>query len=429
MKRREFLYNSSSIIAGTSLIGNSKSWAGSNDRVQIAMIGMGWRGGQLLPLAAKSPDVQILTLCDPDEQRMAEWNEKLVEITKEKAGLTPDLREVMEDNRIDAVTIASPNHWHALTAIWASQNGKHSYVEKPVCYAIHEGQKMVAAVRKYNCISQGGPQRRSSNLFRKAIERLHDGAIGDVYMAKALVLVPRKSLGFKPIEDPPSWLHWDLWKGPGPDVGYHQNLVHYNWHWFWDFGNGEISNNGIHLIDVCRWGLEKRLPVRIQSSGGRFGYKDQGETPNTQHASFEFDDGVILQAEVRGLFTNTEGDIQNSGVIFYGSKGYMVADNRAARIYLGRKSEPEEIIRGRGSDVAHFENFIQGVRKGDRTILNAEIEEIFLSSCIPLLGNIAYRLKHELRFDPTEMRFDGDEAANAMLTRKYRKPFALPEEV
>lgn len=428
MKRRAFLFNSSSILAGTSLIGNSKSWAGANERVNIAMIGMGWRGGQLVPVVANTPNVQVMTLCDPDEHRMAEWNGKLVEITGNKANLTPDFREIMEDDRIEAVTISTPNHWHALMAIWASRKKKHSYVEKPVCHAIYEGQKMVEAVRKYNCISQGGPQRRSSSLFRKAIERIQDGAIGDLYMAKALVMVPRDSLGFKPIEEPPSWLHWDLWKGPGPDVGYHQNLVHYNWHWYWDFGNGEIANNGIHLIDVCRWGLNKKLPVRIYSSGGRFGYKDQGETPNTQHATFVYEDGVILQAEVRGLFTNTEGNIEGSGAIFYGSKGYMVVDNQAARIYVGRKSEPET-IRGPMTDEAHFENFMQGVHTGKRDVLHAEIEEIFLSSCLSLLSNISYRLKRELRFDPVSMRFIEDEMANAMLTVKYREPYVLPEPV
>ena len=224
---------------------------------------------------------------------------------------------------------------------------------------------MVEAVRQYDCVSQGGPQRRSSDLFRTAIERVQNGAIGDLYMAKALVMAPRDSLGFKPVKEAPSWLHWDLWKGPGPDAGYHENLVHYNWHWFWDFGNGEMANNGIHLIDVCRWGLDKKLPVRVHSSGGRFGYKDQGETPNTQQATFEYDDGVILQAEVRGLFTNSEGGIQNSGVIFYGSKGYMTVDSRAARIYVGRKSEPE-IVQGNVPDRPHFENFIQGVRAREK---------------------------------------------------------------
>ncbi|RJP20201.1 MAG: gfo/Idh/MocA family oxidoreductase [Candidatus Omnitrophota bacterium] len=428
MKRRNFLSNSSSILAGAALIGNSKSWAGANERVRLAMIGMGWRGGQLLPVAAKNPEVKVVTLCDPDERRMTEWNGKLEEITGEKAKLTPDMREIMEDQEIDAVLISTPNHWHALAAIWASQNGKHTYVEKPVCYAIREGQKMVEAVRKYNRISQGGPQRRSHNLYRNAIEKLHNGVIGDVYMAKALVLVPRESLGFKPVQEPPPWLHWDLWKGPGPDVGYHENLVHYNWHWFWHFGNGEMANNGIHQIDVCRWGLNKKLPVKIQSGGGRFGYQDQGETPNVQHASFEYDDGTILKAETRGLPTNSEGDIESSGVLFYGSKGYMVIDNRNARIYQGRNKEPE-IIEGRGNDAMHFQNFINGIRTGKPETLHAEIEEIFLSTCLPLLANISYRLKQEVTFDPKQMVLIGDEKVNALLTRTYRKPFVLPEEV
>ncbi len=429
MKRRSFLYHSSATIAGVSLIGNSASWAKANDRLRVAIIGTGWRGGQLLPVAAKTPNVQVAVLCDPDERRMKEENGKLKELTGEEAKLVPDLRDIMDDDQIDAVIISSPNHWHALTAIWASQKGKHSYVEKPVCYTIREGQMMVDAVRKYNRISQGGPQRRSSDLFRKAIERLRDGVIGDLYMAKALVIKPRPSLGFKPVKEPPSWLHWDLWKGPGPDVGYHENLVHYNWHWFWDFGNGEMANNGIHLVDVCRWGLNKKLPVKIHTTGGRFGYEDQGETPNTQHAAFEYEDGTLLHAETRGLPTNTEGDIQTSGAIFYGSKGYMVVDNRFARIYLGEKKEPE-IIEGSVGSTLHFRNFADAVRTGKQDMLNAEIEEIFLSSCLPLLANIAYRLKREVMFDPERMDFGRDGKANAMLARqKYREPFVLPKEL
>ncbi|MBN2325968.1 MAG: Gfo/Idh/MocA family oxidoreductase [Candidatus Omnitrophica bacterium] len=428
MKRRHFLFNTSVMAAGSSLIGNSASWAQANERLRIAIIGTGWRGGQLLPVAAKTPNVEISTLCDPDERRMNEWNGKLKNLTGKEARLTPDLRDVVHDDSIDAVVISSPNHWHALTAIWASQQGKHTYVEKPVCYAIHEGRMMVEAVRKYNRISQGGPQRRSSDLFRKAIDRLRDGAIGDLYMAKALVLKERESLGFKPVKEPPSWLHWDLWKGPGPDVGYHENLVHYNWHWFWDFGNGEMANNGIHLIDVCRWGLNKKLPIRIHSSGGRFGYIDQGETPNVQQATFEYEDGTILKAETRGLPTNTEGDIQTSGAIFYGSKGYMVIDNRNARIYRGSNDEPE-IVEGKGNDAMHFRNFVDGVRSQKREALNAEIEEIFLSSCLPLLANISYRLKREMRFDPVRMNFIEDRDADAMLTRIYREPYVLPESV
>ncbi len=428
MDRRQLLKGSTQFIAGTTLMNVTKSWA-ANSQINVAIIGMGWRGGQLLPIAAKTPKVRVSALCDPDETRMNEWNGKLQEISGYKATLTPDLREIIHDDSIDAVVIAAPNHWHALASIWASQKGKHSYVEKPVCHAIHEGRIMVEAARKYNMISQGGPQRRSSDLFRKAIDRIHNGAIGDVYMAKALVIKPRESLGFKPVKQPPKTLHWDLWKGPGPDVGYHENLVHYNWHWFWDFGDGELGNNGIHLIDVCRWGLNRGLPTYIRSNGGRFGYEDQGETPNVNHAIFEYEDGTILQAETRGLPTNTEGGIRNSGVIFYGSKGYMAADNQSAKIYLGRNNEPNEVIEGSVPSDRHFHNFIEGISTGKREILTAEIEEIYLSTCYPLLANISYRLNLELKFDPKSMKFKGDEQANQMLNCKHRKPYSLPDTV
>lgn len=426
MDRRQMLKGSAQLVSGFSFLNITKTLS-ANDRINTAIIGMGWRGGQLLPVFAKTPKVHIAVLCDPDENRMNEWNEKLNDITGSKAQLTPDMRDIMQNDNIDAVVIATPNHWHALAAIWGSQNGKHSYVEKPVCHAVQEGKLMVDAVRKHNRISQGGPQRRSSDLFKKAIDRIHNGDIGDVYMAKALVLKSRESLGFKPVKQPPKTLHWDLWKGPGPDVGYHENLVHYNWHWFWDFGNGELGNNGIHLLDVCRWGLNRGLPTYVRSNGGRFGYDDQGETPNVQHAVFEYEDGTILQAETRGLPTNTEGEIQTSGVIFYGSQGYLVADSQSARIYMGNNKEPDEVIEGNVPSDKHVHNFVDAVSSGNRSMLNAELEEIYLSSCYPLLANISYRLNRELNFDPKAMKFINDEQANNMLSCQYRAPYSLPE--
>lgn len=424
MIRRDFLKYSSAIAAGTSLIGNSRGWAGANDRIRIAITGMGWRGGQLMPVASKITGVEVATLCDPDERRMAEWGAKLEAATGKKAILEPDLRKIMDDGGIDAVLITSCNHWHALTAIWACQANKHLYVEKPVSHNISEGRKMMKAVRKYNRIAQGGTQRRSSGLFRKAIQLLHQGVIGDIYMARALVFRERDSIGFKPVEPPPSWLRWDLWKGPGPNQPYHANLVHYNWHWFWDFGNGELANNGSHIIDVARWGLGKGLPSNIHSVGGRFGYKDQAQTPNTQISSFEYNDGTILTSEIRGLYTNAEP----GGAMFYGSKGYMTLDDRKYQVFMGRNKKPEP-DQGRFENVDHVQNFIDAVRMGKREILNAELNEIFLSNSICHLGNISYRLGRELHFDPEKETFTGDEEANRLLTREYRKPFVVPDRV
>ena len=232
------------------------------------------------------------------------------------------MRRAFEDKSIDAVIIATPNHWHALTAIWAMQAGKDVYVEKPVSHNIFEGRQIVAAARKYDRIVQGGTQRRSDGKFRRAMQLIHDGLIGDVYLAKWFFPGKRDSIGFKPDEPPPNWLNWDLWLGPAPEQPYHANLVHYNWHWFWDFGNGELGNNGIHLVDVSRWGMDKELPTRVNCWGGRFGYKDQAQTPNTQSVSWEYPDGTAIVGEIRDLYTT-----EPMSWDFFGTKGYLHMDD------------------------------------------------------------------------------------------------------
>jgi len=428
MIRRNFLKYSSAIAAGTSLIGNSKAWAGANDRIRAAVIGMGGRGRDLMLHASGIEGVEVATICDPHERRMAKCADELQTKTEKRPKLEPDLRRIMEDKDIDAVTITSCNHWHALAAIWACQANKHAYVEKPVSHNIFEGRKMVEAARKYNRIVQGGTQRRSDGLFRKAVQLLHEGVIGEVYMARALIFGRRDSIGFKPIESPPSWLHWDLWLGPAPEQPYHGNLAHYNWHWFWDFGNGELGNNGSHALDVARWGLGKGLPSKIYSAGGRFGYLDQAETPNTQVNTFQYRDGTILTCEIRGLYTNPEADGIRWGVMFYGSKGYMTLSDGKYEIYMGRNENPEPDM-GRFEDIDHYRNFIDAIRAGKGDMLQGEIEEIYLSCAICHLGNISYRLGRELHFDPQKEIFIGDDDANQLLTRGYRKPFVVPGRI
>src|SRR5581483_11006801 len=231
----------------------------------------------------------------------------------------------------------------------------------------------------------------------------------------------RESIGFKQPEPPPAHLHWDLWLGPAPEQPFHRNLVHYNWHWFWDFGNGELGNNGIHYIDVARWGLNKELPVKIVSTGGRYGYKDQGQTPNTQLATYEFDDGTELVCEIRGRFSNGEDQL-HSGIFFYGSKGYMAVSPGSARpvkVFLGGSKEPEPATGGlegagpsRSEEIGHFANFFDAIRSGKREVLTAEINETYLSTAFCLLGNIAFRLGRTLSFDPQKQRFVADNEAD-----------------
>jgi predicted dehydrogenase len=385
------------LVAATaaSLIG-TRGWAGANDRIRVAIIGLGGRGGDHLKLAAQVPGVEVATFCDPDQTQLEKRGAQFQQITGKKPAFEQDLRRVLDDKNIDAVTIATCNHWHALATIWACQAGKHVYVEKPVCHDLFEGRQMIAASKKYDRLMQGGTQRRSNGYFRAAVQALREGMIGDVYMARCIHYQLRESLGFKAAEPPPSTLNWDLWVGPGPMQPFHRNLVHYNWHWFWDFGNGELANNGIHYIDVARWGLNKGLPSRIHSTGGRFGYKDQGQTPNTQLTTCGYPDGTELVVEIRGRYTNTEEGMK-SGVIFYGSKGYMTAslNNDKVEVYLGgsQKSEPplrklDDVDRYSEDQLSHFHNFFDAIRANQRDLLTAEINETYMSTAIPLLGNI-----------------------------------------
>jgi len=430
--RRDFLQGAA--LAGAGWRG---ARAAANDRIRAAIIGMGGRGRDHMRELAAIPFVEVAAFCDPDASRLDERASEFAKLTGNKPVLQRDVRKVLEDKSIDAVTIATCNHWHALAAIWACQAGKHVYVEKPVCHDFFSGAQMVAAARKYNRLAQGGTQRRSDGRVRRAIQALHDGIIGDVYMARCIHYQQRDSIGFKDPSNPPDTLNWDLWVGPSPMQPYNANLHPYNWHWFWDFGNGELGNNGIHYIDVARWGLNKGLPSKIYSSGGRFGYKDQGQTPNVQSVSYVFGDSTELVAEIRGRFTNVEGGT-SYGNMFYGSKGYMISDSghESFRVYLEGKTTPEpdlgradDVEPGANGPVSHFRNFFDAVEAGKREMLTAEINETYLSTAFCLLGNISYRLKRELRFDPEARRFVGDHEADAMLKEKYRAPFLIPDRV
>ncbi|MCX8037147.1 MAG: Gfo/Idh/MocA family oxidoreductase [Candidatus Sumerlaeia bacterium] len=421
--RRRFLQQSS-LAAAVSLAGTPRTWAGANERIRVGVIGLGIRGSQHIEAVSRFKDVEVAAVCDPDENRLSAGAAKVESRSGKKPSAFPDLRKILDDKTIDAVMIAACNHWHALATIWACQAGKHVYVEKPAMHNLFEGRKMIEAARKYNRIVAGGTQRRSSAMYRRAMQALHDGIIGDIYLGRWLINGARGSIGFKQPSDPPAWLHWDLWVGPARMEPYHANLVHYNWHWFWNFGNGEMGNNGPHSFDILRWGMRKRLPVKIYSAGGRFGYKDQAETPNTQIASLEFDDGTLMTCEIRGHHNNDEG-----GIWFYGSKGSATIGDGQFNVFLGRSKEPlpEPIAKESGGD--HFRNFFDAIRAGDPKRLNADVEETVLSTALCELANISYRVGHSVVFDPKTETFPGDDAANRLLRREPREPYVVPEKV
>lgn len=433
MDRRDLLRG---LTGGAALVGTSHLWAGANDRIRVGVIGMGGRGGHLMTLSAKMRNVEVAAICDPDEARTRQWAASLEALTNRRPRAEADLRRLLEDKSIDAVIITCCNHWHGPAGIWGCQAGKHVYVEKPVAHNLFEGRKLVEASARYKRIVQAGTQNRSNVRMRKGIRLLHEGVIGDVYMARWLITGTRASIGFQQPESPPPGLHWDLWLGPASEQPFHRNLVHYNWHWFWDFGNGEMGNNGTHYLDVARWGLNRGFPNRIQATGGRFGYKDQAQTPNTHTTIYQYTDGAILQAEIRGVHTGEE-----AGWWFYGNDGSMqMLPNGEFRVYWLTNRSPDPVRSwskemdlgiepGTTGDTGHLANFYSAIRMDAPESLRAPIQESHISCGMCLLGNIAYRVGRQLEFDPKTEKFIGAPDADMLLTREYRKPYVVSEKI
>ena len=400
---------------------------GANDRLRVAVLGVNGRGKSHIAGFMEQDNVEVATLCDPDMnisgQRAKEFEAKY----GKKVSTEQDLRKVYEDKSIDAVSIATPNHWHALAAIWACQAGKDVYVEKPACHTIWEGQQLVAAAKKYKRIVQHGVQLRSSKSIQEAIQHLRDGLIGNVYMARGTVYKWRPDIGNKGNSAVPAGLDWNMWQGPAKAKEFSENYVHYNWHWFWDYGNGDIGNQGIHETDLAMWGLDVGLPEEITSAGGKYLWDDCKETPELLTSTYNYPkEKKIIEFEVRPWMTNQEDGV-NVGNIFYGDKGYMVINGYADyKTFLGREKEPGPSGKEGGD---HFKNFVEAVRAQDYSHLNGPIETGYKSSALAHLGNIAYRLGRRLDFDPVTEKFKGDAEANAMLKGHYRAPFMVPKIV
>jgi predicted dehydrogenase len=399
-----------------------------NEVLRVAVVGVHGRGmDHVEGFGHLKKDVRITTICDIDANVIGPAKKELEHLY---GGATvshvQDIRRLLDDKSIDAISVATPNHWHALATIWACQAGKDVYVEKPVSHNVTEGRRMVEAARKYNRIVQTGTQIRSHKGIQDAIAFLNSGKLGKVYMAKGLCYKPRGSIGHKPDGPVPAGVDYNIWLGPAPERPFNPNRFHYNWHWFWDYGNGDLGNQGIHQMDIARWGLGKQeFPKGVLASGGRFGYSDDGQTPNTLHVGFEFDD-CELQFEVRGLYTNDELRVR-IGDIFYGTEGILAINSYTDwQVYFGRSLEKGPGGRGGGD---HFANFVKAIRARDHKLLNADIEQGHLSSAYCHLGNIAYRLGRKLHINPSTESFVGDHEADAMLTREYRAPFVVPSKV
>ena len=409
---------------------------GANDRIRVAVLGINGRGKshieEIMGLSEKA-NVEVAVLCDPDMVILQERANDFEKKYGKKVAIEQDFRRAYEDKTIDAVTLATPNHWHALQTIWACQAGKDVYVEKPATHNIYEGKKMIEAAYKYNRIVQHGVQLRSSVAIQEAVQHLKEGLIGRVYMSRGLVYRWRPDIGDKGISQIPAGLNYDLWCGPAPMRPFTKNLVHYNWHWHWNYGNGDVGNQGIHETDLCMWGLGvNSLPERITSMGGKFLWDDCKEVPEIQTSIYHYPkEKKMIQFEVRNWCTNLE-DGAGVGNIFYGDKGYMVIKGYGTyETFLGEKREKGPSRSEKGELTLHFRNWFDAIRARDMSIQNGPVQTGHLSSSLAHLGNVSYRLGRQLEFDPVAERFigEGESEANAMLSREYRAPYLLPEIV
>jgi len=422
MNRRTFIQKSAA-VPGLAMAAGSGA-LGANDKIRVAVLGLNGRGRDHIAGFERQENVEVAALVDPDlviaEQRADEFEKAYGRRPK----VHQDMRRAFDDDTIDVVGVATPNHWHALATIWACQAGKDVYVEKPGTHSIDQGHSMIAAAKKYDRIVQHGVQLRSCEAIRDAVEKLREGVIGDLYMARAVIFKWRPPLVNNPVEEPPKTLDYDLWVGPGKYRPYSKNHVHYNWHWTWDFGNGEIGNQGVHETDMLQWGLGVSLPTRIASMGGKYLWDDRRETPELLTALCHFEkEKKYAEVAVRFWCSNHETDSAN-GNLFYGSEGHMVISGyNKYQIFYGRNNEPGQTG---SAPTRHYENFIKAVRSRKTSDQNGPVETAHYSSAFAHVANVAFRRGTFLDFDPEKERFVNDDEANEMLVDKYRPGFEVP---
>lgn len=437
--RREFLKiaaaGSVGMGIGASAVGfSAKSYnriIGANELIRVATIGVNSRGRTMGATIAGQKNAEVGTVCDVDERAIpkaikAIMDAKQVQIPKSEK----DCRKVLEDKSIDAIYIATPDHWHAPLTIMGCQAGKHVYVEKPLSHNPREGELAIEAARKYKRVVQMGAQRRSAPILTEGISALHKGIIGRVYLAKTWYTNKRKPTMLKP-GNVPSWLDYELWQGPAPRVPYKEGLVHYDWHWFWHWGTGEALNNGTHEVDVARWGLGVDFPSRVSSIGGRYQFKDDWETPDTQVIAMDFPGRVSLVWESRSS-NGRQIEGQERGIIFYGEKGSLDTGGDQYSVYdldgkLIKEVKPQQQadVQGRnlaspslGLDSLHVADFLDAIKSNRRP--NCDVELGHKSVVSMQLGNIAYRVGRDLKIDPKTGHIIGDKQAQQLWSREYQ---------
>lgn len=411
--RRKFIQSATVTgAAGIYLSTATESRANTaNDRVVLGIMGLN-RGKALAKLFATREDVSLKYLCDVDRQRVDKCLADLE--SDEPQGIT-DFRQILDDPEIDALVCAAPNHWHGPATILGCQAGKHVYVEKPCSHNAAEGEMMVSAARRHQRVVQVGTQRRSSPGARTAMTALRAGAIGRVYLARAWYYATRGSIGHREPSAAPTTIDYKLWQGPAPERPYKDNVVHYNWHWHWHWGNGELGNNGVHTIDLCRWGLDVDYPSRVTSSGGRFAFEDDQETPDTHTVCFEFPGDRAISWQ--GLSCNKHG---SGFVTFYGTEGTLeLMEPGTYRIFDRADRLVHEVTESNAGHTAHLDNFLSSIRRGDASGLHCEIEEGHKSTLLCHLGNISHRVGQAIECDTASGKILNNDTAAQLWSRQY----------
>lgn len=419
--RRQFIQHTA-VLAGAVTIAPSLHAAQANDKIRIGLIGPGGMGLNHLRGFAGYMDVEVAYVCDPDENRRRAAASEVEKSSGKAPKSVKDMRRVFEDKAVDAVVIATPDHWHVPAALLALDAGKHVYVEKPCSHNVREGRLLVAAARRAKRIVQVGTQSRSAEHVRRAMELLQSGAIGEVLVAKAWNSQLRANIGHARPSEPPPQLDYDLWVGPAPMVPYQSNLLHGSWRWFSAFGCGDAGNDGVHDLDIARWGLGVEThPNTIMALGGKYFFDDDQQFPDTQYVAFEYEVGgkkkqLIYEHRIWSPYVQ-EG--HENGNAFYGTKGLMIFGKGAGWQLYGSRNKLIEEMRGTLSLAPHHRNFLDCIRSGKPP--NADAGTGHLSAALAHFANIATRLGSTFKFDPATERFIGNDEANKLLRRTYRE--------
>ncbi len=415
ISRRHFLAASAATGLALSASASQENQAG-NQKLIVGVMGTGSRGTALATAFQQQPGVEVAYVCDADQGRAERAAAAVQKISGRAARVVGDFRRILDDKTVDILVVATCNHWHAPAAILACAAGKHVYVEKPCSHNPREGELLVQAARKNRRQVQMGNQRRSWPKVIEAVEQVRKGAIGRAYFAQSWYFNNRPSIGQAKGGTLPKGLDYDLWQGPAPRRPFHSNYLHYNWHWFWHWGNGELGNNGIHMIDLCRWGLGVDLPVRVTSAGGRYRFQDDQETPDTHLVSYEFEGRKAISWEGLSCSRLPAGGVPD--VLFHGETGTLAINSGGYVVYDIAGKELRRAT-GTAGDAVHLANFLGAIRTGAR--LNSEIEEAAKSTLLCHLGNIAHRTGRSVHCDPKTGQIRDDKGAMAFWSREYEK--------